>query len=46
MSDGIRVTGPPLWERAGEEQASLDIAVRKQPPPPAPLSLSEAKTHR
>lgn len=44
MSDGIRATGPPLWERAGEEQASLDIAARKQPPLPPPC-LSEGEKH-
>lgn len=45
MSDGIRATGPPLWERAGEEQASLDIAARKQPPPSLPsVCLKEKHT--
>lgn len=42
MSDGIRATGPPLWEGAGEEQAALDIAARKQAPIPPPC-LSEGK---
>lgn len=42
MSDGIRATGPPLWERAGAEQASPDTAARKQAPSPPPC-LSEGK---
>lgn len=43
VSDGTRATGPPLWERAGAEQASLDIAARKQPPSLPPPCLSEGK---
>lgn len=42
VSDGIRATGPPLWERAGGEQASLDIAAGKQAPLPVCL---KGKTH-
>lgn len=45
MVDGIGATGPPLWERAAEVQASLDIAARKQVLPLPPLCLSEGEKH-